>query len=1242
VVWGEALDAVKILRKLTNGGARVAKRVLFSILLVSGLVLLVCGSGDPLKAQSIYGTITGTVYDPSGAVVANANVILKNVSSGDIRRSVTNSDGYYSFSSVPTGSYTITVEASGFEKTVTEGVAVTGAASVSFPIKLTIGSTTVEVKVQGVSDQIIQTDSGEKSTTLTEKQLQDFTIVGSNAAEFIKILPGFAPLNKQDGLKSGTDFSGEVIGINGNGDGGSQSPLNGAFAANGQGPGNIDITADGAHVSDPGCNCATPVNPNADMIQEFKVLTSNFSAENSKGPVVINSIAKSGGRDFHGLLGFSARNAALNANRWVNGATNTPKPANKFYYPEGQISGPVIFPHSSFNHNRDKLFFFSGFEYYYQVLDTGLLGATVPTDGMRTGNFAPAEIAKTGNASALSSCLTVTPTPSGCGSFWNGAIVTTPGASNFQFVNPTTGTKTTYPGAPIPGANLNNSPFPWSGFGPIGSGATFAGQGLLGSGILPEPNADPTKNTSGYNWLQDIAFNQNSWQWLSRVDYSISDNTKLYVRYNLQKEVQDFPIGLWWRNSQQVPYPTPILGKNRSDSVSASLTHVFNSTLSNEFVFGYTYIDFPNVFQDPKKVDRTALNIPFTGLFHNGVKQIPSMTDWGGQFPTLLNPGGFEAGGSQGLFAKKHLPSASDNLSKVWGTHTAKFGFYYEFVINDQPNNTNSNGEFVQAGWAGGSSGNPYADLLAGFAGQYNETNFSNLHNEGYNTAEFFGMDSWKVTKRLTVDYGMRFSHLGGWYDRQGYGFAVWNPALYVAGSSNTSGTGFDWYKKNNAVPLSGFPTRAMFYAPRFGLAYDVFGTGRTVLRGGWGQYYYHNAQFTQGLDQPVGIENPTLNSVTFAQIQTTNVAAQPFGTGAVSPKDDNSPLTTSYSFSISQRVPFSSLLEVSYVGNQSKYGLNQQGVGTNANVIPYGTLFNLKDSMGKPIDPNLGGGEYNYGTYPIYQIISVANHNLSSNYNAMQVSWVRSKGNYDLAFNYTWSKSLGTLNANCCGALNQLDPKQDYGAQPFDRRHLFNAAYSIELPKPVRENKALEGIVNGWQISGITSVQSGVNLTANSANLNFNVQGNISNLKTPGGFNVSAQSINGTDQIALSPIITCDPRANLGPHQWLNGKCFTLPTTPGTNGPTVLPEYFGPWFWTSDLSLFKNFQIKESQKFQFRFSAYNFMNHPIWSFSGSGYGANSLYLNYNGSTTNSNANFGVAPLKIGNRIIQFTAKYYF
>ena len=162
----------------------------------------------------------------------------------------------------------------------------------------------------------------------------------------------------------------------------------------------LDITADGAHVSDPGCNCDTPVNPNSDMIAEFKVLTSNFSAENQKGPAVITSVAKSGGKDFHGSAFFYARNYALNANDALFNANGQRRPQNKYYYPGGTLGGPVLFPGTKFNRNRNKLFFFTGFEYFYQVLDTGLLRATVPTAGELAGNFSPAEVAKEGNITA--------------------------------------------------------------------------------------------------------------------------------------------------------------------------------------------------------------------------------------------------------------------------------------------------------------------------------------------------------------------------------------------------------------------------------------------------------------------------------------------------------------------------------------------------------------------------------------------------------------------------------------------------------------------------------------------------------------------------------------------------------------------------------------------------------------------------------------------------------------------------
>src|SRR3954447_18759918 len=524
-------------------------------------------------AQMISATLTGVVSDATEAVLPHAKVTVTNLTSLDVRRSVTNEDGYFTFASLPSGTYKVMVEAPGFIPYELTDLQFTGAEKRNVNVVPKLGSTTEKVEVTSAVDLVTPVDSGEKAAVLTTKQLQDFSVVGRSAAEFIKIMPGFAIANT--GTENRSNFSGEVIGINGNGDSGSQSALNNAYNVNGLPSSSLDITADGAHVSDPGCNCATPVNPNTDMIQEFKVLTSNFSAENQKGPAVIQSIAKAGTQDFHGTGYLYARHNALNSNDWLNNRVGAAKPGNKYFFPGGNIGGPVLIPGTNINKNRDKIFFFTGYEYYFQTLDTGLITATVPTAGMRQGDFSPGELAKLGTITAAGSA-------------------------------PQSLSTDLFPTGVIPTSQIDKN-----------------GQALLN--LFPLPNANPNA-TGGYNYVKQVVFDQNSWQWASRVDYNVSDNTKLFVRYNLQKERQLFPVGLWWRNGNQVPYPTEIVGKNESQSISTSLTHVFSPTLTNEVVFGYTYITFPNVFNDPSKVDRSALGISFPGVYHNGVKQMPSMT----------------------------------------------------------------------------------------------------------------------------------------------------------------------------------------------------------------------------------------------------------------------------------------------------------------------------------------------------------------------------------------------------------------------------------------------------------------------------------------------------------------------------------------------------------------------------------------------------------------------------------------
>ncbi len=1149
-----------------------------------GGVALAALLGMQLSAQGVYATLTGIVTDPSTAVISKAAVTLTDVQSGSQRQTVTNSDGYFTFASVPVGTYNLSVEATGFTLYKATGITLGGGEKRNVDVSLQVGATTQTVEISGAIDQIAPVDSGEKSATLTTKELQNYVSVGSNAAEFIKIMPGFGI---QNGTSNKANFSGETIGINANGDAGSQSPLNNAFSYNGLPSNSLDITADGAHVSDPGCNCDTPVNPNSDMVSEFKVMTSNFSAENQKGPAVVTSVAKSGGKDFHGSGFFYARNYAMNANDAQFNANGQARPENKYYYPGFTLGGPVLIPGTKFNSKRSKLFFFTGYEYFYQVLDTGLLRATVPTPGMLNGNFSPAELSKLGN-------------------------ITASGGPPGQIKD-----TTAYPGGIIPPSQIDPNM-----------------QALMK--LYPAPNADPNA-TGGFNYVQAVTFNQNNHQWMSRVDYSISDNTKLFVRYNLQREVQLFPVGLWWRNGGQVPYPTPVQGKNRSDSVSASLTHVFNPSMTNEVVFGYTFIGFPNVFEDPSKVDRAKVGYNYKGLFKNGVAQIPAFGGWGGGEAALVfNPGGFEAGGaSAGLYANKYMPSFSDTLTKVWSKHTIKGGFFYEWIRNAQPANNYTNGFALVDVGNPNSLGNAYADLLTGTLNSYQETNFNRINDIAYTTYEGFVQDSWKVNRRLTVELGLRATHFQPWIDRLGFGYSIFDYSKYKPTCTPLEYCGFVWHQRDPSVPLGGFPTRALFWQPRFGMAYDVTGKGNTVLRGGWGRYYYHSGQFTNGLDVSAGVVSRSLGAnvngvpVLARNLDTLDVADQASSPSAVDKTDDRQPYTDSYSFTISQRLPWSSLLEVAYVGNQSRDLGITAGAGSNINLVPVGAMLN------RGVDPNSLTAD-DFRPLKGFSNLNLATNKGYANYNALQLTWIRTKGRYTVNLNYTFGKAMGLLTANGGPTYDQFNIDNNYGVQAGNRTHIFNVAYSVELGNPVKQ-KIAGGFVNGWQLSGILQLQSGANLSGLSSNGNFNF--NLNGAKIPGTtYNISNVALLGTNNIQLNPTLTCDPASGLGPNQFINGNCFSFPTAIGQNGPTILPAIYGPGFFNWDMGLFKNFQITESKKLQLRFNGYNFLNHPLWSFNGS-----NLTLGFDAATGQMNAPlFGFVTQKQGHRVIQTAIKFYF
>ncbi|WP_420236369.1 carboxypeptidase-like regulatory domain-containing protein [Telmatobacter bradus] len=1215
------------------------------------LVALTIPSG---LAQVTSGSLYGTVRDATGAVVTNANITLTNDATQDVRNTQSNSAGYFNLTAVPLGTYSVTISANGFANWKLSGLSLgSGDMREITSIVLQIGKASQTIAVTADAEQLISIDSGNHAAVLSSEDMKRLSIEGRDVSELLKVLPGMTMMANGVSGGSSVDFSKESPVGSAVGDG--YSPSGAPYR------GGSTYMLDGANIIDPGCNCYSIAVPNPDMTAEVKV-DQAFGADTQNGPVIINSTSKAGGSNYHGMAYFYARNQALNSNTWLNNYSNTAKPSGQYYYPGFNVGGPILIPHTRFEKKRNLLFWF-GYEYYKQTLpQASPLESYVPTDGMKAGNF----------------------TASGSG---NSTVCSSFNASSSNWCNNLTG-----------GYNANGVAITNPAAIPVDSGAAALMK------LFPEPNANPASTPGGYNYVEGVSSTQNGYVYRARVDYNVNDNTKIFGTF--QQGVTTFVSNshVWWTPSYSILYPGGNIDTPTTSRVATfNMINILSPTMTNEFIFGWGWANEPFKPTNLSAMYKSTLDYPYQTVYNSASSVAPSINSPGAQtFPDISQPAFFN---SAGIYPeKKAIPTFSDNLTKIWKTHSFKFGGFTELVGNeqgtwaypngqlsytDQPLSNVVTGSSVSATTKIGTY-NPTANFVMGIASSFSQNNSLPLEDMAYRTTSVYGMDNWKFNRRLTLNYGIRFDHVGRWYDRQGVGMAVWMPSQFTtdvaenegAGSMIVEYPGVRWHGIDPGIPNSGAPTHLLITSPRFGFSYNAEGDGRTVVRGGWGKYVWNDEPLSNPLStsQNMATFNSASNqAITLAQIpkQSTSGNASPAGSiSAYSANDYYLPTTYAWNLTVDRQLPWKTLLEVAYVGNSTQHitlGGESDGVGVggsnyiNVNKIALGGLFTADPVTGAsaPSDPD-NTATYNIADYHPYSgclssgscygygsnSVSVYQHAGYSNYNGLQAAWYKQSGHLTFNFNYTWSKSLGIVDTT----LDAYTIHNNYGILAIDRPHVFNASYSYSFDNVYHgSSKIINQAANGWTISGITTIQSGANLQANSSqNLGLTLEKQDSsgnNIET-----LTSKTYFGTDANSILPVTTCNPKSGLASHQLVKLGCFSAPTI-GNQGERVLHPYLaGPYYTDTDLTVYKAFKIHNAQNVEFRASAFDFMNHSLWGLSGTNLvtlkyatkdGGNSFYT--------SDSVLGVAQSKWGvmdqktpysgagyARIIELSAKFNF
>ena len=1107
------------------------------------LVLLLAAT--PALAQNT-GSLRGLITDTSGAVLPGVTVVLSSEDTKAARQSVTDAKGSYYFAALLPGSYTLSAELAGFKKRTANGVRVSPNDTKGLDFSMDVGAQTEEVTVTA-EKELIQTETGAREGLITSAQIENLSIISRSPLELLRILPGtVAPdINSLETTGAASDPS--------------------RYNVNGIRGSNNVFTLDGSRMMDIGCNCGLIVAPNTDFVSEVKVQSSNYAAEFGSGGIQVSAITKGGSSEFHGTVYDYLRSHKVAANDRSNAIAGVAKPKSKFQYPGANISGPILIPGTGFNKNRDKAFFFLGGEFTYQKVDSGSHFAVVPTVDQRNGIFG-----NYGGGQNLNQGTNPVLIPSGF-----------PGA-----------------GSPAPGNNL--SPY----IDPMG-------QVLIN--LYPQPNGSFQDNR--YNYVVSALQPQNSKQFTLRLDYNFSDSTKAYVRLARDRGESQQARGFWWQASDY-ELPSPAIQTSIGRSGSLNLTSVLSPTTTNELLFTYSRLTLDNSHLNQEKMELANYGLSgYLGFFGAQSPFVPAINSWGNNLGSL-----WEAADQNNVFAYNSTLQVSDTFTKVLNAHALKVGFTVEKLNKNQNFQNEANTRIVLGqGWIPGSTNNDYGDLLVGRPAQVISGTALDPGNWVAYNFDGFLQDSWKIKKNLTIEYGVRLSKWTNNSETGGRG-AVFNPATY----NPSAGTFLDAQKTQlngvqyvslGQVDKALIDNRPLFILPRVNFAYDPSGNGNLVIRGGAGTFYNRpmgNAEYdilrippngyqtTVDAYQGSGLGPVGLTYNTVKNVDPLNQIGR-LGLTSINPDSVDYPRSVTASLSVAKRIPFQQVLEVAYVGTFGRHLLDTR----QSNVIEPGTLLSGtvgNSDLSVPVNRlALSADVVNtLRPYPALTNVTYWEYNGTSNYHSLQATLSRQTGRRLQYFlTYTFGKGLGTNVSN--GEYGQIDPFESrvrsYGVLAYDRTHIVNASYNYSFPDATKKGGVLGAIVNGWQLSGITTWASGIPIS-----LQFSGDLNSAGAEqawwgTPDHQGYSAQTGLGTGS-TMTPILTCDPRlggSGLG-DKILDINCLQIPGL-GQSGSFTPGVYMRtPSRINVDLSLFKNFALGKdsSRKLQFRVGAFNLFNQAV------------------------------------------------